>query len=254
MTVHLIQPLEPRQMMSAVPTAAAITGLGAAPARVAAHQPMKKAKKPAPTEVAASLSPGGTVYVVGTAGNDGIHVVHSGRYVTVARTRKGGKLLPLYSFRANRVASVFIEANAGNDVVNCHKASRPCSVQGGDGNDFIHGSNRDDELWGEAGDDEIQGHDGGDWIVGHEGDDTLVGLAGDDHLIGGTGRDNMMGGAGDDDLDAADGQWLDLISGGGGDDSAWADKNRSYDVQGEWQDGYWEKSHVYAADIEHISG
>jgi hypothetical protein len=251
MFVPRVESLEPRQMMSAVPSPATVDERVVPHAGV--HQPMKKAKKP-PAEVAASLSRGGTLTVAGTGGHDGLHVVQSGRYITVARSGKGGRLVSLASFRTNKVGFVAVHANAGNDFVDCTKVYRPCVIDGGDGNDFIYGSDYVDDISGGAGNDEIHGREDGDYIEGGDGNDTLSGQEGNDVLVGGAGRDNLMGGLDDDELYANDGAWHDYIAGGSGKDVAYAEKNHDHDVDGEWTPGYWERNPFSASDIEVISG
>src|SRR5690606_6753197 len=71
-------------------------------------------------------------------------------------------------------------------------------LDGGAGNDELHGGADDDILYGGAGDDHLIGGDGDDILYGGAGDDHLVGGAGDDVLHGGRGRDLLEGGAGDD--------------------------------------------------------
>src|SRR4051812_41158859 len=84
-----------------------------------------------------------------------------------------------------------------------HRDGRTFS--GGNGNDFIVGTNGPDRL------------DGGG------GDDTLLGLGGNDTLRGGPGDDRIFGGAGNDAFDMsfgrASGYGNDFIDGGSGRDT-----------------------------------
>ncbi len=108
-------------------------------------------------------------------------------------------------------------------------------IDGGSGNDEIHGGGGDDVIdggsghdlaFGDAGDDKIDGGSGHDALLGGEGDDVLdggkhndilVGGAGDDTLEGGSGRDILAGGGGQDRLDGGSGN--DVLAAGMGDDA-----------------------------------
>jgi Ca2+-binding RTX toxin-like protein len=226
-----VEALEVRQFFSANPAAVV-------------HEPYRKVP---PTEVSASLSKGGTLYVAGTAGNDGIVVVQSGRYITAARTRKGGKLMPIFSARSNRVEVVMVDARGGNDYVNTNGVFRPCVIAGGAGNDFIHGSDYDDAISGDDGDDEVHTHDGDDTVDGGAGNDGLQGQQGDDVLIGGPGADHLYGDWGDDRLLSRDGAATDHVHGGSGRDECTADLDPAFPDYEEW-----ESSPFATNDIEDI--
>ena len=75
-------------------------------------------------------------------------------------------------------------------------------VDGGAGNDTIHGSNGADTLLGGAGDDALFGDDGNDFIDGNQGADTASLGAGDDVFLWdpGDGSDKVDGGAGFDEM------------------------------------------------------
>jgi Ca2+-binding RTX toxin-like protein len=77
----------------------------------------------------------------------------------------------------------------------------PTSVLAGDGRDTLFGSAANDTLDGGAGDDQIHGG---------AGDDLLLGGAGNDSLRGNQGADTLNGNAGDDDL-AGESDYLDLM-------------------------------------------
>jgi hypothetical protein len=248
-----VESLEARQFFSVTPVTGLAERATAAVAPAAVVQTLKKTKAP-PSSITCSLSKSGWLSVAGTGGRDQIHVVQSGKYINVCREGKKGRLVGVFAVRTAKVQYVSVNANAGHDYVNCKDVFRPCVITGGDGNDFIHGSDYVDHIEGNGGNDEIHGHEDGDVIEGGDGNDTLVGQDGNDYLVGGAGLDNMMGGSGDDEIMSHDGQWKDYISGGPGDDVATADKNHEYDYQGEWQEGYWEKSWMSAADIESIHG
>jgi hypothetical protein len=84
-------------------------------------------------------------------------------------------------------------------------------IEGGDGNDNVHGDAGNDivaggagidTLFGDAGNDILRGNDGADVLDGGANSDRLEGGAGNDTLFGGSGADTLVGGAGNDALDA----------------------------------------------------
>ncbi|GAB03404.1 calcium-binding protein [Acinetobacter sp. NBRC 100985] len=105
-----------------------------------------------------------------------------------------------------------INAYDGNDEVRGNLVAQNL-IDGGLGDDRLHGGNEIDHIQGGFGDDFIFGLAGNDEIHGGEGDDTLFGGAGDDLIIGGNGRDWLQGDEG-----------ANILIGGLGDDS--------YDVNG----------------------
>ncbi len=99
-------------------------------------------------------------------------------------------------------------------------------IEGGSGNDSLHGAATSDRLYGNAGHDLLVGGTGADRLYGGAGDDTLEGGAGADRLYGGVGADTLEGGAdadrlhggaGDDTLKGGAG--ADLLDGGAGADT-----------------------------------
>jgi Ca2+-binding RTX toxin-like protein len=72
------------------------------------------------------------------------------------------------------------------------------SVDGGAGDDEIHGTRGNDTLLGGTGVDRLFGYAGNDLLDGGEGNDTLIGHEGTDTLVGGDGADTLAGGAGTD--------------------------------------------------------
>ena len=66
-------------------------------------------------------------------------------------------------------------------------------LDGGKGNDSLHGLMGNDEIHGGAGDDLIRGYDGADVLLGDDGNDAIFGGVGEDTLFGGAGDDNLYG-------------------------------------------------------------
>ena len=91
------------------------------------------------------------------------------------------------------------------------------TVNGGDGNDTLAGTEGDDIVNGGDGDDTIDGLGGDDVLNGGDGDDTIDGGDGDNSLDGGNGNDTMTAGGGNNTMTGGDGD--DTIDGGDGNDS-----------------------------------
>ncbi|MBP0017728.1 MAG: ExeM/NucH family extracellular endonuclease [Cyanobacteria bacterium SBLK] len=72
------------------------------------------------------------------------------------------------------------------------------TIVGGNGRDFLVGSDRNDTLIGQNGRDFLRGKDGDDRLEGGKGKDFLFGGNGRDTLIGGAGKDTILGGQGED--------------------------------------------------------
>lgn len=89
-------------------------------------------------------------------------------------------------------------------------------VLGTSGDDVLTGTARADLICGFGGDDKILGKGGNDVIIGGLGNDILSGGAGADLLLGGRGRDQLWGQVGWDDLRAGPGPGA--LHGGRGDD------------------------------------
>lgn len=86
------------------------------------------------------------------------------------------------------------------------------SLQGGVGDDHLHGGRGGDTLLGLGGDDKLYGGGDNDRAEGGSGDDQIHGDAGNDTLDGGSDGDVLVGGRGDDELQggaAADWLWGD---------------------------------------------
>jgi Ca2+-binding RTX toxin-like protein len=94
------------------------------------------------------------------------------------------------AFSASTVTSIGVTGGAGDNAIDLAGVTTAAftsltsvSVDGGDGNDEIGGSEFDDSLNGGAGDDQIAGRGGDDTLIGGTGADNLIG---DDETISAT--------------------------------------------------------------------
>jgi Ca2+-binding RTX toxin-like protein len=69
--------------------------------------------------------------------------------------------------------------------------TRPCTITGTSGSDYLVGTTGRDVICGSWGNDTIAGSSGDDIIKGGPGNDSLLGDAGNDALYGGPGRDYL---------------------------------------------------------------
>jgi Ca2+-binding RTX toxin-like protein len=119
-----------------------------------------------------------------------------------------------------------VEGNNGANVLSFSQTrlDRLTFVDGGGGDDTVHGSASGDELRGGRGEDGLFGHGGNDTLWGGDDDDILEGGAGRDTLDGGPGRDTVSGGAGNDTfLVLGTEAELDVFDGGEGSDTILGD-------------------------------
>jgi Ca2+-binding RTX toxin-like protein len=141
------------------------------------------------------LHPGQLVLAVGgTAKNDNIVLVPNGN---------SGAIKVLIQGRSQGIFSgeqrIEVFAGDGNDNVQLAGSIKMDAwLDGGNGNDRLHGAKGNDVLLGGAGRDWLDGGQGNDVLVGGDGNDFLLGQSGDDILIGGAGADVLNGGPGDD--------------------------------------------------------
>lgn len=157
----------------------------------------------------------GVLTVTGTAKNDRIVVSLSsdGETLTVSeasgnRFRK--KATTTTEFAAADVSSVVVNAGAGNDSVTLKGTRKtPFSIGA-----TINGDAGNDNLIGGAGADSINGGEGDDNLYGNAGTDLLSGGAGDDLLVGGADIDTLNGEDGDDLIKSAGDSVIDIIDGG----------------------------------------
>lgn len=158
----------------------------------------------------------GVLTVTGTAKNDKISVSLSrdGETITVKEAsgnRFKKKSSASTEFAAADVTSIVINAGAGNDSVALSGGKRktPFAVSA-----LINGEAGNDNLTGAAGNDTINGGDGDDNLYGNKGTDLLSGGAGDDLLVGGADIDTLNGNDGDDLLKSAGDSVIDIVDGG----------------------------------------
>lgn len=119
-----------------------------------------------------------------------------------------------------------------------HEIDVAATVDGGEGNDTIHGSDLGDNLFGGTGDDTLYGGRLDDWLLGGDGNDVLdaggaaAGTHGGDgnYLNGGAGNDTLRGREGSDWLEGGEG--VDTLTGGAGDDILVGGAGEGDDLQG----------------------
>ncbi|MCJ9669507.1 DUF5801 repeats-in-toxin domain-containing protein, partial [Neorhizobium sp. SHOUNA12B] len=138
--------------------------------------------------------------VVGGAGNDTIILERDGKSGFVAD----------YSTAPGYLSGVEkIVGTDGNDVILLAAGSTadggPITIEGGDGNDILGGSNSADIINGGTGNDLISGLGGNDILKGGAGNDEIWGGAGDDTIDGGDNTDNITGGLGNDTINGGAG-------------------------------------------------
>jgi Ca2+-binding RTX toxin-like protein len=175
--------------------------------------------------LSATLS-AGVLTVAGTAGKDNIRVDanHGNLKVAVNGVKQ--------SFKIADVKSLAVNGFAGNDKINLDHVGLGATVDGGDGNDRIIGTDKADSITGGAGNDWIFARGGADLINGGEGNDVLLGGAGNDVIHGDAGNDLIDGSIGDDQIfgDAGNdilngGPGKDKVDGGAGTDAAHKSKD-----------------------------
>ena len=136
-----------------------------------------------------------------------------------------------------------------------NKLQVPCTLVGGDGNDFIESGPQRDRLIGGA---------GNDTIFGARGDDVIYCGSGDDQAFGETGRDVLYGQDGNDYLDGDGNDFIeagpqkDRIIGGAGNDTIFAGKGDDVVYCGSGDDqafGETGRDNLYGQDgNDHLDG
>ena len=125
----------------------------------------------------------GVLTVTGTSASEEIHVLKNGGNLTVIQTGQSNE-----TFQEVSVLHIVVNANGGNDRIDCSTDDLPVEIHGGSGNDTMFGGSNNDDLFGDSG------------------NDVMHGGAGKDALHGGSGNDDLDGGLGDDFLDGQDGK------------------------------------------------
>lgn len=162
--------------------------------------------------LSAVLSPDGVLTVTGTDAPDHVRVSH---HTVAHHTHHHAPHHQIVvsenhhttAFDAASVSRVVIDGGLGNDTLAAFHLTKPITLLGGAGNDFLYGGDADDRL------------------SGGTGSDRLYGGGGNDTLDGAAGRDFLMGGAGDDVLLARD-LHHDILHGGAGHDRAEVDHHQ----------------------------
>jgi serralysin len=108
-----------------------------------------------------------------------------------------------------------ISAGPGNDYVDARGGND--RVNGNAGRDTLTGGAGRNDLFGDEDNDRINGSGGRDYIDGGSGEDRLYGRAGNDTLVGGPNVDRLWGDDGDDQLFGGSG--ADKMYGGAGNDT-----------------------------------
>ena len=123
--------------------------------------------------LSSSLS-NGLLTVTGTSGNDTITISVSGSNIKVAQTGSSTK-----SFSSSSVHKIKVSAEGGNDTVTVSSSiTKPCTLDGGSGNDNLTSGGGNDVIDGDAGTDALHGGNGNDTLDGGTGDDFFDGNAG----------------------------------------------------------------------------
>jgi len=153
----------------------------------------------------------GVLFVAGTSGPDDIRI---SRTETSIDVRMNGVT---YQHPLNQLGGpIYIDALAGDDLIEVNVELPPAWVWGGEGDDRIAGSNWNDHLFGGPGNDRLDGRGGDDTMHGGGGTDAIVGNEGRDWITGGYGNDRVASGPGTDFVYGGYGN--DLIGGGSSSD------------------------------------
>lgn len=156
--------------------------------------------------------------IPGTSAADTLTLTVSGKNISVKLNSTAAQTFAFTKFQAINIATL-----GGNDTINL-PSNLPTTiffmtVDGGDGNDVVNGSNLGDSVIGGNGNDTLNGNGGDDSLFGQAGNDSLSGGAGNkDRIYPGLGNDSCSGGIGNFDTltyqDRKDGVTV-RIDGGG---------------------------------------
>jgi Ca2+-binding RTX toxin-like protein len=141
----------------------------------------------------------GELSIVGTEASDKIALRLQTGQPDVLQVDVGDDGSADFSFARERVATIAVDAAAGDDLVRIDESngaftdSIPTTIDGGDGNDTIAGGKGIETLLGGDGNDSIDGNGGNDLALLGAGDDTFVWDPGDgsDTIEGQAGTDTM---------------------------------------------------------------
>src|SRR6478672_2553921 len=142
----------------------------------------------------------GELTIVGTEASDKIALRLQSGQPGVLQVDVGDDGSADFSFARERVATIAVDAAAGDDLVRIDESngaftdSIPTTIAGGDGNDTIAGGKGNETLLGGDGNDSIDGNGGNDLALLGAGDDTFVWDPGDgsDTIEGQDGTDTML--------------------------------------------------------------
>jgi Ca2+-binding RTX toxin-like protein len=162
----------------------------------------------------------GVLTLSGGGQNDQIQVSGDNTLLTVSFNKQ------TFDFNTADVTEIHIDGGNGNDWIWVDESvTVGAMINGGHGNDRVHGGGGDDTILGDKGNDRlsggggmdtISGGGGNDWAWGDDGEDVVHGDHGNDHVFGGAGNDELFGDVGHDKLNGDDGD--DVMSGGYGHD------------------------------------
>jgi Ca2+-binding RTX toxin-like protein len=141
----------------------------------------------------------GELTIVGTKASDKLALRLQSGQPGVLQVDVGNDGSADFSFARERVATIAVDAAAGDDLVRIDESngvftdSIPTTIDGGDGNDTIAGGKGIETLLGGNGNDSIDGNGGNDLALLGAGDDTFVWDPGDgnDTIEGQDGTDTM---------------------------------------------------------------
>jgi Ca2+-binding RTX toxin-like protein len=179
----------------------------------------------------------GTLTVTGTDGEDNVEIERvTDPILNTDNVKVWGNGVLRATVDANSIHFVNVNLKGGDDKFSCDyiltnglwvsggagkdnlSSYIKATLDGGDGDDTISGSNSDDVIWGgdgndviigKAGNDIISGGNDNDSIEGGAGNDLIWGDNGNDTISGNEGADKIYGGAGDDVLS---GNYLPTVS------------------------------------------
>jgi len=142
----------------------------------------------------------GELTIVGTEASDKIALRLQTGQPGVLQVDVGDDGSADFSFARERVATIAVDAAAGDDLVRIDESNGsftdtiPTTIDGGDGNDTIAGGKGNETLLGGRGNDSIDGNGGNDLALLGPGNDTFVWDPGDgsDTVEGNGGNDTML--------------------------------------------------------------